>query len=48
MALDAAFARAGLLAHAPERLALHDSGKLGYQYNSDPAEAEADSDVTRC
>ena len=29
----------------PERLALHDSGKLGYQYNSDPTAAEPDSDV---
>ncbi len=29
----------------PERLALHDAGKLGYQYNSDPAAAEPDSDV---
>ena len=29
----------------PERLALHDTGKLGYQYNSDPAAAEPDSDV---
>ncbi len=29
----------------PERAALHDSGKLGYQYNSDPAAAEPDSDV---
>ena len=29
----------------PERLALHDSGKLGYQYNSDPTGAEPDSDV---
>ncbi len=29
----------------PERLALHDSAKLGYQYNSDPSAAEPDSDV---
>ena len=29
----------------PERIALHDSGKLGYSYNSDPAAAEPDSDV---
>lgn len=29
----------------PERAALHDSGKLGYQYNSDPTAAEPDSDV---
>ncbi|MYE27556.1 MAG: 5'/3'-nucleotidase SurE [Chloroflexi bacterium] len=29
----------------PERLALHDAGKLGYQYNSDPTAAEPDSDV---
>lgn len=29
----------------PERLALHDSGKLGYHYNSDPTAAEPDSDV---
>ena len=29
----------------PERLALHDTGKLGYQYNSDPAASEPDSDV---
>ena len=29
----------------PERLALHDSAKLGYQYNSNPAAAEPDSDV---
>ena len=29
----------------PERMALHDTGKLGYQYNSDPAAAEPDSDV---
>ena len=29
----------------PERLALHDSGKLGYTYNSDPTAAEPDSDV---
>ena len=29
----------------PERLALHDSGKLGYRYNSDPGAAEPDSDV---
>ena len=29
----------------PERLALHESAKLGYQYNSDPAAAEPDSDV---
>ncbi len=29
----------------PERLALHDSAKLGYQYKSDPSAAEPDSDV---
>ena len=29
----------------PERLALHDTGKLGYQYNDDPTAAEPDSDV---
>ena len=29
----------------PERLALHDSAKLGYRYNSDPTAAEPDSDV---
>ena len=29
----------------PERLALHDSGKLGYRYDSDPKAAEPDSDV---
>ena len=29
----------------PERLALHESAKLGYQYNSDPSAAEPDSDV---
>ena len=29
----------------PERIALHDSGKLGYSYNSDPSAAEPDSDV---
>ncbi len=29
----------------PERAALHDAGKLGYRYNSDPAAAEPDSDV---
>ncbi len=29
----------------PERLALHDAGKLGYRYHSDPAAAEPDSDV---
>ncbi len=29
----------------PERLALHESAKLGYHYNSDPAAAEPDSDV---
>ena len=29
----------------PERIALQDSGKLGYSYNSDPAAAEPDSDV---
>ncbi len=29
----------------PERLALHDSAKLGYHYNSDPSAAEPDSDV---
>ncbi len=29
----------------PERVALHDTGKLGYQYNSDPTAAEPDSDV---
>ena len=29
----------------PQRAALHESGKLGYQYNSDPIEAEPDSDV---
>ncbi len=29
----------------PERLALHDRGKLGYRYNDDPRAAEPDSDV---
>ena len=29
----------------PERLALHDAGKLGYRHNSDPTAAEPDSDV---
>ena len=29
----------------PERLALHESAKLGYRYNSDPTAAEPDSDV---
>ena len=29
----------------PERLALHDPGKLGYSHNSDPTSAEPDSDV---
>lgn len=29
----------------PERISLNDSGKLGYHYNSDPAQAEPDSDV---
>lgn len=29
----------------PERLALHESAKLGYHYNSDPSAAEPDSDV---
>lgn len=29
----------------PERVALSDAGKLGYAFNSDPADAEPDSDV---
>lgn len=29
----------------PERTSLGDSGKLGYHYNSDPSQAEPDSDV---
>lgn len=29
----------------PERLALSDIGRIGYQYASDPAEAEPDSDI---
>ena len=29
----------------PERVALHDSGRLGYRYNDDPTAAEPDSDV---
>lgn len=29
----------------PERVSLHDTGKLGYQYNAEPADAEPDSDV---
>ena len=45
MALDAALAAARLLANAAGAAALHDSGKLGYRYNSDPTAAEPDSDV---
>ncbi len=29
----------------PERATIHDTGKLGYQYQADPAKAEPDSDV---
>ncbi|HVO41373.1 MAG TPA: 5'/3'-nucleotidase SurE, partial [Aggregatilineales bacterium] len=29
----------------PERVALHDIGRLGYEYNPDPTRAEPDSDV---
>lgn len=29
----------------PERVSLNDTGRLGYQYNTDPGQAEPDSDV---